>query len=171
MLYNICVSGIVIYDSIKIQKTEKRAGLGPICTRRFSALGEFANSRDSSPLHVNSREFCMSHVNSFLSGQICPPVHIIYALFIYLFLRTKINISISKNISHIHAICPVTSERYSEVTGHLPGDRQTNADAIIFSDHFSSLHHQPPAPITHRTIILTLLPSIHRPGFVRTVSS
>ena len=133
MLYNICVSGIVIYDTIKIQKTEKRAGLGPICTRRFSALGEFANSRDSSPLHVNSREICMSHVNSFLSGQICPPVHIIHALFIYLFLRTKINLSISKNISYIHAICPVTSERYSKVTEHLPGDRQTNADAIISS--------------------------------------
>ena len=79
-------------------------------TRRFSALGEFANSRDSSPLHVNSREFCMSHVNSFLSGQICPPVHIIYALFIYLFLRTKINISRAARISGyppncISAVC------------------------------------------------------------------
>jgi len=76
-----------------------------------------------------------------------------------------------KYISHIHTICPVTSERYSEVTGHLPGDRQTNADAIISSDHFSSLHHQSPTPITHRTIILTLLPSVHRRGLVCTVSS
>ena len=78
------------------------------------------------PIHVTPLHYTWIHVNfachmwiRFLSEQICPSVHIIYALFIYLFLRTKNHHIHIQNISHIHAICPVTSERYYEVTGHL----------------------------------------------------
>ena len=69
---------------------------------------------------MNSRDLYITCQILFLSEQIRPQVHIIYALFSLI--PTYENIQ--KYIPYSTILCPV-SERYSDVTGHLPGDRQT----------------------------------------------
>ena len=121
-------------------------------TRRFSALGEFTNSRDFFTIHVNSRDLYITCQILFLSGQICPQLHIIYALFSLI--PTYENIQ--KYIPYSTILCPVTSERYSDVTGHLPGDRQTKYDSII-------LYNKPKQPKSFITVhqVTIMLFSIH----------
>ena len=107
----------------------------------------------------------------FLSGQICTPVHIIHALLsTYSYVRKS-----TYPYPKIHPIS-MPSIRWPQKEmlrspDICPATDRPMLISIISSDHFSSLNHQPPAPITHCTIILTLLPSVHRPGLVCTVSS
>jgi len=111
-------------------------------TRRFSALGDFANSRDFYSVHVNSRDFYISSQFSILSGRICPQVHIIYALYSE-FLSKKISkkISISSEILMSPDICPVTDRhltdwcgptRQSEISSSPPVAYRTNSKAFLY---------------------------------------